>query len=145
MTDAFRTTIDIEAKPDVVFEYFVDPALMVMWMGDVARLQAKDGGLFAVDINGVIIRGHYVRVERPHLIEIAWGEAGNAQMPPGSTRVIVKLSATQHGTHVELEHHGLADEEMKKHAIGWPHFASRLTAAASGCDSGVDPWKKSPP
>jgi hypothetical protein len=45
-------------------------------MGDFARLEAKDGGLFAVDINGVIIRGSYVRLEPPNYIEIAWGEAG---------------------------------------------------------------------
>lgn len=31
-----------------------------------ATREAKDGGLFSVDINGVLIRGHYVRVELTH-------------------------------------------------------------------------------
>jgi hypothetical protein len=40
----------------------VQPELLVRWMGDYARLEASAAGLFAVDINGVIIRGHFVRV-----------------------------------------------------------------------------------
>ena len=52
--ETFRTAIDIAAPPDRVFDYFVRPELLVRWMGDFAKLEAHDGGLFAVDINGVI-------------------------------------------------------------------------------------------
>jgi uncharacterized protein YndB with AHSA1/START domain len=142
MTDAYRTSIEIEAPPDVVFDYFVQPELLVRWMGDYARLEATDGGVFAVDINGVIIRGHYVRLERPHLIEIAWGEAGNDAMPPGSTRVVVELRAIANGTRVELTHSGLVPDERAKHAIGWPHFLGRLAVAGTGADPGRDPFAK---
>jgi uncharacterized protein YndB with AHSA1/START domain len=62
MNETYRTSIDIDAPPERVFEYFIKPELLVRWMGDFARLEAKDGGLFAVDINGVIIRGHFVRI-----------------------------------------------------------------------------------
>lgn len=143
--ETFRTSVDIAAAPDVVFDYFVRPELLVRWMGDFARLEARDGGLFAVDINGVIIRGHFVRVERPDLIEIAWGEAGNEAMPPGSTRLVVRLTASATGTHVELEHSGLDAVEATKHAVGWPHFVGRLALAAAGGDPGRDPWKDAPP
>jgi uncharacterized protein YndB with AHSA1/START domain len=139
-TDGYRTSIEIAATPDVVFDYFIQPELLVRWMGDVARLEARDGGLFAVDINGVIIRGHYVRVERPHLIEIAWGEAGNEAMPPGATRVLVRFHEVPTGTRVELTHSGLVPDERAKHAIGWPHFLGRLAIAAAGGDPGVDPF-----
>jgi uncharacterized protein YndB with AHSA1/START domain len=140
MSAAYRTTIEIAAPPDRVFDYFVQPELLVRWMGDRARLEARDGGLFAVDINGVVIRGHFVRVERPHRIEIAWGEAGNEAMPPGSTRLVVQLRAHGAGTLVELEHSGLVAEEAEKHAVGWPHFLLRLGVSASGGDPGPDPW-----
>jgi uncharacterized protein YndB with AHSA1/START domain len=110
-------------------------------MGDVARLEAEDGGIFSVDINGVLIRGHFVRVDRPRLIEIAWGEAGNDAMPPGATRLRVTFEARGTITHVELKHAGLAPTEAAKHAIGWPHFIERLGVAASGRDPGPDPWK----
>jgi uncharacterized protein YndB with AHSA1/START domain len=145
MTDTFRTSIDIAAEPVTVYAYFVEPDRLVRWMGDRARLVARDGGEFAVDINGVIIRGHFVRLEPPHLIEIAWGEAGNEAMPPGSTRLRIRLTATATGTHLELEHEGLAAEEAKKHAIGWPHFLERLRIGAAGGDPGPDPWRTTPP
>src|SRR5215471_7085754 len=85
MSETFQTTIDIVATQEQVFDYFVRPELLVRWMGDFARLEAKAGGVFSVDINGVLIRGHFVRLQRPNLIEIAWGEAGNGAMPPGAT------------------------------------------------------------
>lgn len=145
MSEAYRTSIDIAAAPDRVFDYFVKPELLVRWMGDFARLEACAGGLFAVDINGVMIRGHFVRVERPNLVEIAWGEAGSDAMPPGSTRLVIRLQEQGEGTRVELEHTGLAPSETKKHAIGWPHFIERLGFAARGDDPGPDPWKNTPP
>jgi len=143
MSETFRTEIDIEAEPEVVFDYFAKPELLVRWMGDFARLEATPGGLFSVDINGVLIRGHFVRLERPTFIEIAWGEPGNDEMPPGATRVRVTLRARGSGTHVELEHSGLAPAEAKKHAIGWPHFLGRLRVASGGGDPGPDPWARS--
>lgn len=142
---SYSTRMEIDAPPDRVFEHFVRPELLVRWMGDYAALDAQPDGAFAVDINGVIIRGHYVRVERPHLIEIAWGEAGNPLMPPGSTHLVVRLSERPGGTVLELEHRGLVDAEEVKHAIGWPHFLERLGQLAIGRDPGPDPWFTAPP
>jgi uncharacterized protein YndB with AHSA1/START domain len=145
MSETFRTSIDIAATQEQVFDYFVRPELLVRWMGDFARLEANVGGVFSVDINGVLIRGHFVRVERPNLIEIAWGEAGNAAMPPGATRLLVSLAPHAAGTRVTLEHSGLVPGEAKKHAVGWPHFIQRLAVAAGRADPGPDPWKTAPP
>ena len=141
----YRTRIEIAAQPDHVFDHFVRPELLVRWMGDFARLEARDGGLFAVDINGVIIRGHFVRIDRPKVIEIAWGEAGNDAMPPGSTLLRVTLTPKEGGTVVDLVHEGLSETEAKKHAAGWPHFIDRLMVLAAGGDPGRDPWATSPP
>jgi uncharacterized protein YndB with AHSA1/START domain len=138
-------SVDIEAPQALVFEYFLRPELLVRWMGDVARLEAQSGGVFSVDINGVLIRGHFVRIERPRYIEIAWGEAGSEVMPPGTTRLCISFEARGTSTHVQLEHSGLVDAEAAKHAIGWPHFLGRLLIAAGGGDPGPDPWKASPP
>ena len=145
MSTTFRSEIEIDAPPDHVFDYFVQPEKLVRWMGDFARLDASAGGLFSVDINGVLIRGTYVRIERPHLIEIAWGEAGNEEMPPGSTSLLVRFTPRGTATLVELEHRGLSERESAKHAIGWPHFLERLGVLGRGGNPGADPWATSPP
>jgi len=145
VTTLFRTSIDIEADAEIVFDHFVEPDLLVRWMGDVARLESREGGLYSVDINGVLIRGSFVRLDRPRLIEIAWGEAGSEAMPPGATRVRVTFEQRGTTTHVVLEHSGLSEQEREKHAIGWPHFIARLSLAASGRDPGPDPWRDAPP
>jgi uncharacterized protein YndB with AHSA1/START domain len=145
MSETYRTSIEINATPDQVFDHFVRPELLVRWMGDHARLEAVEDGVFSVDINGVLIRGHFVRVDRPRMLEIAWGEAGNEIMPPGATRLRVTFERRGASTHVELEHSGLVPAEAAKHAIGWPHFIERLAIAAGGGDPGPDPWTTSPP
>jgi uncharacterized protein YndB with AHSA1/START domain len=144
-TDTFETTLFIAAAPERVFDHFVQPDLLVRWMGDFARLQAVSGGVFSVDINGVLIRGTFITLDRPSLIEIAWGEAGNEMMPPGSTRLRISLEATQAGTSLRLQHSLLQPAEAKKHAVGWPHFLARLQVLAAGGDPGADPWRESAP
>jgi uncharacterized protein YndB with AHSA1/START domain len=141
MSEAFTTSMTLAASPERVFEYFVRPELLVRWMGDYARLVAVEGGEFTVDIHGVLIRGHYVRLQRPELIEVAWGEAGNPLMPPGSTRLVVRLEGADGGTRLHLEHSGLVPAEASKHAVGWPHFLERLAVIAAGGEPGPDPWK----
>lgn len=140
MTDTYRHSIFIAAEPDKVFDYFIAPELMVQWMGDFARLDAKAGGLFSVDINGVLIRGNYTRIERPNLLEFSWGQLGNGEMPPGTTQVLITLASERDGTLLSLAHSGLTPEEQDKHAIGWPHFIERLVMRAQGLNPGRDPW-----
>lgn len=141
MTEAFETNVHIDADPDHVFDHFIKPELMVKWMGEFARLQAVEDGIFSVDIDGVLIRGHYKTLQRPNLIEVAWGEAGNEQMPPGSTQLTILLEPTATGTRLTLKHAGLVPEELECHAYGWPHFLARLVIAAVGKDPGPYPWK----
>jgi len=46
------TSIEINAKPAVVFEYLVTPQAMTAWMGQHAVLEPQPGGVFEVDIAG---------------------------------------------------------------------------------------------
>lgn len=142
---SYRTSLLIHAPAERVFDHFVNPELLVRWMGDYAVLEAQPGGQFSVDINGVLIRGSFVTLDRPHRLEIAWGEAGNALMPPGSTALCITLTPQGSSTLLELEHDGLLDAEAEKPAVGWPHFLGRLGRLACGDDPGRDPWADAPP
>ena len=140
MSDTYQTRLHIGADIEAVFDHFVNPELLVTWMGDFARLDAVNDGIFSVDINGVLIRGTFIAVERPHRLEIAWGEAGNSTMPPGSTRLVITFTPVNGGTELVLAHSALTAVEAAKHAIGWPHFLERLQMAAAGKNPGRDPW-----
>ena len=107
MSETFSIPIHIKAPPETVFKHFVRPEMLIRWMGECARLEAVAGGIFSVDIDSVLIRGKFLALDRPKRIEIAWGEAGNADMPPGATRLAIDLEAVDNGTALTLTHSGL--------------------------------------
>jgi uncharacterized protein YndB with AHSA1/START domain len=134
----FSTSIAIEAPPEVVFEHLVTEAGMVAWMGQHAELQPEPGGGFAVDINGVLVRGEYLEVDPPHRVVVSWGMAGSEELPPGSSRVEFTLTPTAYGTALHLVHTGLPDSRTKGHALGWTNYLGRLVLVAQGNEPGAD-------
>jgi uncharacterized protein YndB with AHSA1/START domain len=138
--DTYNSTVRIAASPTDVFPYFTEPDLLVRWMGEWAGLDPKPGGDFAVDINGVPVRGSYLLVDPPHRIVFTWGAAGNDTLPAGSTTVEITLRADGEGTVLELVHRDLPPEELPKHRTGWEHYLPRVAVAATGADPGPDEW-----
>ena len=142
---SYSTSVFVEASPDEVFDCVVLPEMMVKWMGDRAALHAVAGGRFEVDINGMLMRGEFIEVERPRRLVVSWGQLGNDMLPPGASRVTFEFEAERAGTLVKLTHDGLPEPEAKKHAVGWPHFLGRLAVLAAGGDPGRDPFADAPP
>lgn len=136
----FSTSIAIEAPPEVVFAHLVTEEGMVAWMGQHAELQPQPGGAFAVDINGVLVRGEYLEVDPPNRVVVSWGMAGSEDLPPGSSRVEFTLTPTANGTELNLVHTGLPGSRAKGHAGGWANYLGRLQLAARGIDPGADTW-----
>lgn len=119
----------IDAAPDRVFPFFTDPARLTQWLGHAAELDPVPGGRFAVDINHRVVRGRYLDLQPPHRVVFTWGDAGSAELPPGSTRVEVDLEAADGGTSVTLRHHGLTRHQRADHSRGWPVKLAQLIAA----------------
>jgi len=138
--DAFVTSIRIDATPDAVFPYLTSAELMVRWMGNWADLHPHPGGQFALDFEGVPIRGRYVEVEAPHRLVFTWGAPGSESVPPGSSTVEITLRPDGEGTLLELVHRDLPHDEQPRHGLGWDHYLPRLALAAPGGDPGVDTW-----
>jgi uncharacterized protein YndB with AHSA1/START domain len=143
--DPYTASVHVAAQPEQVFDYFTQAEAMVRWMGDYAVLDARPGGEFTVDINGVPVRGRYLEVERPRRLVISWGHAGSERLPPGASTLEVTLTPDGEGTIVRIDHRDLPELEARQHAIGWAHFLERLIAAGGGGDPGPDPWATSPP
>lgn len=135
MTSTFECSIDIDASPKTVFGYFVDPKAIVEWIGDYAVLDARPGGEFTLDIEGIPVRGRYVDVLEPERIIVTWGHAGSETMPPGSTEVEFVFDPTASGTRLTVAHRQIPDEHAASHRVGWPMFLDCLREVLVSTDS----------
>jgi uncharacterized protein YndB with AHSA1/START domain len=136
--------IRIAARPETVFEFFIDPEKMVLWKGREADLDPQPGGIYRVEMGDrVVARGEYVEVDAPSRVVFTWGwegqESGPHAVPPGSSRVEVTLLPDGEGTLVRLRHLDLPEEARQIHGEGWDLYLGRLAVAAPGDDPGADP------
>jgi uncharacterized protein YndB with AHSA1/START domain len=141
--NAVALEVRVDASPETVFDFFIEPDKMIQWMGRDAELDPRSGGIFRVDLNGRhIARGEYVELDRPRRVAFTWGwESEDAPVRPGSSTVEVTLTPDGDGTVVRLVHRDLPGEESQAaHRHGWEHYMARLSVAAGGGDPGVDPW-----
>lgn len=132
MTDAaiVAESVRINASPSVVFKYFVQPELLLQWMGTWADLQAEPDGLYAVDFPGIAVRGRFVEVDPPRRLVFTWGIPGNEVLPAGSSTVEVNFTADGDGTLVEVVHRDLPAERLADHAAGWRDLLKHLSEAS---------------
>jgi uncharacterized protein YndB with AHSA1/START domain len=117
--EVLKATVRIAAPPADVFPYFIDPALMIRWIGEWADLHPEPGGTFALNFSKTPVRGEYVEVDPPHRVVFTWGVAGRDSLPPGSTTVEIVLTADGPDTIVELFHHDLPADASESHLEGW--------------------------
>ena len=139
--------VQIDASPETVFDFFVDPHLMTQWMGRAVDVDPRPGGQFRCDIRDeTVASGEYVAVEPPTRVVFTWGwEGGGPTVDPGQSTVEVLLDAEDDGTRVRLIHHDLPSAELaRKHGHGWRHYLDRLAKAATGEDPGADVFSPPP-
>ncbi|MEM9650632.1 MAG: SRPBCC domain-containing protein [Actinomycetota bacterium] len=125
----------IEARRDVVFNYFTDPEKMLRWMGTEVTIDPTPGGALRLDMNGSDVAvGSYVEVDRPNRLVFTWGWEGSSTVPPASSTVTITLTADGSGTVLELQHDGLPPGQNTDHNSGWVHFVGRLVSVSEGRD-----------
>jgi uncharacterized protein YndB with AHSA1/START domain len=142
MQDGVECAVRIDARPDTVFPFFTDPALMTQWMGVRATLDPRPDGIFEVDVTGDnLARGTYVAVEPPSRVVFTWGwQNETSPVQPGSSTVEVTLVPDGEGTLVTLVHRDLPETSREPHGHGWTHYLPRLATVAAGGDAGPNVW-----
>jgi uncharacterized protein YndB with AHSA1/START domain len=136
--------LEIDAAPEAVWQFLVDPDKATRWMGQAASFDLRPGGVYRVEVlpDNVAV-GEFVELDPPRRLVFSWGwEAGaGSPLAPGSSIVEFELIPVGEGTRLRFSHRGLPSvEAVEKHAHGWNHYLGRLAAAAGGEDVGPDPW-----
>ncbi|MEO1226741.1 MAG: SRPBCC domain-containing protein [Pseudomonadota bacterium] len=131
-------TIWLDAAPEDVFDFFVEPKKLLQWMGVEAEIEARPGGRFRIVHSAEFVStGEYVEVDRPRRLVYTIGWEGDDNVPSASGTVQVTLTPDQDGTRLALTHHGLL--EGSREADGWSVYLRRLQDAAAGKHVPVDP------
>jgi len=115
-----------------VFSYLVQPEKFVLWMGTEAKIDARPGGAFRLDVDGEhIASGKIEAVDPPHRVVLTWGCEGSEDVPPGSTTVEITLEARGRETLLRLRHTGLPNEAQRDvHRAGWSGYLAQLALKA---------------
>jgi uncharacterized protein YndB with AHSA1/START domain len=126
--------IDIEAAPETVFEFFVDPDKLTRWLAVDATLDPRPGGVCHQVHEGdppqrrsFHMEGEFLAVDRPKRVLFSWGFAEpDVGLAPGASTVEVTLAPTAGGTRVRLVHRGLPSTHFDDHDGGWAALLERL-------------------
>jgi len=131
----------LEVPCEQLFSMFVEAEQLVRWIGIDAELDPQPGGVFRFEIvPGEFCEGTYVAVEAPHHVVFTWGwTTPSMGLAPGSSRVDVRLTPVDGGTHLRLVHDQLPGDLRLMHDEGWRTFIDRLQAVCVGAPTGPYP------
>lgn len=143
---AVERTIAIDASPETVWQFLVDPEKTTAWWGITASFDPRPGGEYRVEvIPGHTASGEFVELDAPRRLvyTFGWeaGENGANPTPPGSSTIEIELVPDGVGTVLNFTHRDLPSAEASEsHSKGWDHYLERLAIVAPGGDPGPDPW-----
>jgi uncharacterized protein YndB with AHSA1/START domain len=126
--------IRIEAPAEIVFGMLTDAELLTRWMAKEAHVERRVEGSFRwVYENGDVVLGHFVELEPPRRLVLAygWERPVSRGIPPGSTRVEITLDEADGATLLRIVHTGLPAAQMASHRAGWAYFLERLARTAA--------------
>ncbi len=133
-TPPVEQRLRIEARPDLVWTFWTDPARMSEWWGVAVDAVTTVGGAFAIRMeSGAVMAGEYTALDRPHRVAFTFGWEGGelgAIVPAGSTRVEVTLDPDGDATVLTLRHFDLPAATAADHGAGWAGALPGLVAAA---------------
>lgn len=132
--------IMIDATPETIWPFLVDPAKHTEWLGTVADIDPRPGGVYRVNVQGLHqSAGEYIEVVPNQKVAFTFGWEEDANpIRPGSTTIEITLHPEGDKTLVRLVHSGLPADAVADHTRGWEHYLGRLAVAATGGNAGPD-------
>lgn len=138
-TQSLQREIHVNAKPETVFSYLMDPLKLSRWMCLSGTWDPKPGATYRLQMSEEdVATGKFVEVQPPNRLVLTWGfEGDDAITKPGSSTVEITLTPDGDGTLVRLVHRDLpSPESTANHSKGWEYLLGRLAVVAIGGDPG---------
>ena len=125
LSHVLTRTLLIRASREIVFRFFTDSARWAAWWGGGSTIDARPGGAMRIRYpDGTEAAGEVLEVERPRQIVFTYGYVKGTPIPPGASRVTIRLDPHDEGTSLTLTHE-FADEEVRdQHVQGWRYQLS---------------------
>lgn len=139
-------TVVIQAPRETVFRFFTDSARWAAWWGRGSTIDARPGGqLYIRHPNGIESSGEVLEVLSPERIVFTYGFASGKPIPPGSSRVSIRLEPEAAGTRLHLAHDFPDQAVRDEHVQGWRFQLSLFgnivaDEVHAGAASLVDAW-----
>jgi uncharacterized protein YndB with AHSA1/START domain len=143
-------TVVIRARPAIVFGFFTDTRDWAAWWGPGSTIDARPGGpLLIRHPNGVEVSGEVLEVHPPERIVFTYGYASGTPIPPGGSRVTIRVDSHPSGALLQLTHEFTDVAVRDEHVQGWRFqlslFANLIadranTAAAATVDGWFAAW-----
>jgi uncharacterized protein YndB with AHSA1/START domain len=139
--DTVVKEIYIAAVAEDIFPYLTNPQLYVSWMGLDARIDARRGGAYQINLNGIdSVIGEFLEVDPPRRLKFTWSCIGPDYTVPDDLSIVeVELIPRGDGTLLRLTHRGPDREGRDRHDTGWDHYLGRFALVLDGKDPGPDP------
>jgi uncharacterized protein YndB with AHSA1/START domain len=130
--DAVEREILVAVRPHQAWRWWIEPSLVVRWMGNEAVIDPVPGGVYRIVYgNGAVMRGSLVSLDPPRRLVYTWGWEDPAEVVrPGDSTVEVTFTPEHDGTRIRVRHTGLPVPERAGHDEGWAYFLGRLVEVA---------------
>jgi len=141
-----QRTVIIRATPEIVFRFFLENQYWARWLGAGSTIDPRPGGQVLIRFpGGNEATGEVLEIHAPERIVFTYGYVSGQPIPPGGSRVTIRLEPVPDGTRVHLTH-DVADEVARdEHVQGWRFEMALFSVAVAdvvnaGAAAAVDTW-----
>jgi uncharacterized protein YndB with AHSA1/START domain len=139
-------SVVVGARPEAVFRFFTDEKRWAAWWGAGSSIDPRPGGRVLVrHPGGVECTGEVLEIAPPERLVFTYGYASGQPIPPGGSRVSIRLEPHPRGTRLHLVHEFADTEPRDEHVQGWRYqlavFANVVADEGNaGAAERVDDW-----
>jgi uncharacterized protein YndB with AHSA1/START domain len=113
-------TLIIEATRPTIFRFFTDTDRWAAWWGTGSAIDARPGGRVLIRYpNGIQVLGEVLEIVEPGRIVFTYGYESGKPIPPGGSRVTIRLETAGRGTRLHLTHAFDEADVRDQHLQGW--------------------------